>query len=524
MRPRVRKTAHMPNRARPFRALAALFVAVLCAQGAAAQLRVATWNITFYYTDTFGPRVDELRTAIYAEHEGRSMAPDVFVTQEFIDQNSADTFLTILNTAPNSPGDWAAAPFIQGPNTNSAFFYRESKIDFLGVTVVSVGAPSPHHPRNVQRYDVRFKGYDSPGATIAIYSTHMKAGSSTSDQQRRLVEAQVIRADAASLPEGWHFVLAGDLNIQRSTQAAYQHLVGSFDDDGRFFDPVNRPGTWNNQWAYRVFHTQDPFGLGGMDDRFDQILLSASLIDGAGAHYIGDPDIPHSLSTWDDPNHSYTAWGNDGTSFGQTLTTVGNTMVGEAIAQAIIDCAGNGGHIPVFLDLRAPAKVGSQETIDFGDVALDAVESRTLFVNNAADVALWTPGGLANLNYTLSAGAPFGVDAGPFFALPGETAHGHAVTLDAGAPGLFEATLEIHSDDPDEPVRLVALRANVVAETSCPGDLNGDGVVDSADLLLLLNAWGDCHAAPANCPADLNGDGVVDSADLLLLLGAWGTP
>jgi len=52
----------------------------------------------------------------------------------------------------------------------------------------------------------------------------------------------------------------------------------------------------------------------------------------------------------------------------------------------------------------------------------------------------------------------------------------------------------------------------------CPADFNGDGVVDSADLLALLSSWGACPG----CPEDLNGDDVVDSADLLILLSAWG--
>ncbi len=54
-----------------------------------------------------------------------------------------------------------------------------------------------------------------------------------------------------------------------------------------------------------------------------------------------------------------------------------------------------------------------------------------------------------------------------------------------------------------------------------PGDINGDGVVDSSDLLILLSAWGEC-ADPDDCPADINGDGVVDASDLLILLSNWG--
>ncbi|MFM7798836.1 MAG: hypothetical protein ACKPBA_07610 [Planctomycetota bacterium] len=53
---------------------------------------------------------------------------------------------------------------------------------------------------------------------------------------------------------------------------------------------------------------------------------------------------------------------------------------------------------------------------------------------------------------------------------------------------------------------------------ACPADLNNDGVVNGADLGLLLGAWGPC----SGCAADLNADGVVNGADLGLLLGAWG--
>jgi hypothetical protein len=54
-----------------------------------------------------------------------------------------------------------------------------------------------------------------------------------------------------------------------------------------------------------------------------------------------------------------------------------------------------------------------------------------------------------------------------------------------------------------------------------PGDLNDDGVVDGADLLILLSQWGKCDD-PNDCPADLNNDGTVDGADLLILLSNWG--
>ena len=49
------------------------------------------------------------------------------------------------------------------------------------------------------------------------------------------------------------------------------------------------------------------------------------------------------------------------------------------------------------------------------------------------------------------------------------------------------------------------------------GDLNGDGVVNGADLGQLLAAWG---ASPGNA-ADFNGDGAIDGIDLGVLLANW---
>ena len=52
----------------------------------------------------------------------------------------------------------------------------------------------------------------------------------------------------------------------------------------------------------------------------------------------------------------------------------------------------------------------------------------------------------------------------------------------------------------------------------CPGDFDENGVVDGADIGLLLATWGTADAA-----GDLDGSGLVDGADLGLLLGSWGS-
>jgi len=50
----------------------------------------------------------------------------------------------------------------------------------------------------------------------------------------------------------------------------------------------------------------------------------------------------------------------------------------------------------------------------------------------------------------------------------------------------------------------------------CPEDINGDGTVNTEDLLILLGNWGNAG------DGDIDGNGVVNTADLLALLAAWG--
>jgi hypothetical protein len=53
------------------------------------------------------------------------------------------------------------------------------------------------------------------------------------------------------------------------------------------------------------------------------------------------------------------------------------------------------------------------------------------------------------------------------------------------------------------------------SQCTCTSDLDHNGVVDAADLSILLGSW-------SGSGADLNGDGVTNAADLAVLLGSWG--
>lgn len=80
----------------------------------------------------------------------------------------------------------------------------------------------------------------------------------------------------------------------------------------------------------------------------------------------------------------------------------------------------------------------------------------------------------------------------------------------------------VATDNPNDSTTDAAIDSFSVQRTiceqapACPGDLDANGVVDGADLGVLLGQWGGTGSG------DLDGNGAVDGADLGVMLGGWG--
>ena len=61
-----------------------------------------------------------------------------------------------------------------------------------------------------------------------------------------------------------------------------------------------------------------------------------------------------------------------------------------------------------------------------------------------------------------------------------------------------------------------ACAAQASALCFAPGDINSDGNIDSIDLAIVLNQWGDSKGS-----ADIDGNGIVDGGDLTVVLSNW---
>ncbi len=129
-----------------------------------------------------------------------------------------------------------------------------------------------------------------------------------------------------------------------------------------------------------------------------------------------------------------------------------------------------------------------------------------------------------------------------FFSGSGCDANGHGegetyigsmqVTTDAQGNADFNATIPVQeaagrvitttAADAQGNTSEFSACASVVAAFA-PGDVNGDGHVNAADLISVISSWGSCPTPPAACAADLNHDGSVNVADLLMVIVHWGS-
>ena len=66
------------------------------------------------------------------------------------------------------------------------------------------------------------------------------------------------------------------------------------------------------------------------------------------------------------------------------------------------------------------------------------------------------------------------------------------------------------------PTEIGAYFDTIAVSLICPGDFDGDGSVNTLDVLAFLNAW-----AAGDQSADTNGDGSVNTLDVLAFLNLW---
>lgn len=431
--------------------LFALLVAVI-ARPSHAQLRIVSYNAAANPAgNTARAGTDTVLRAIGIENKNGISRPADIISLQEIDTGlqGATSIVNALN-AIYGPGTYARST-VAGSGTNpetQAVVYNTHTVSL--VSQAAIGTASVNGAaRQPMRYEFRPVGYDD-SADFYVYSSHFKAGSTSTDQTRRNVESQMIRTDAATLGANARIIYTGDFNIQSSSEAMYQTLLAA--GSGKAVDPINTPGSWNNNSGFAAVHTQAPLVTGvnnltggGMDDRFDFQLVTEPLMSGNGLSYIG-PGVPNTLIS--PTQHSYRAFGNNGTTFNNNLNAAANTALpiseynpglGEPSRTTVLNALTTASdHLPVVADYQIPARMNAVATAAPAQVILGSTPTVTLSVNNSAPVAVAI--GADELIYNAGGtGSVGGTASGTSLALA--AANQHSFVLDASTLGPHNGTL-----------------------------------------------------------------------------------
>lgn len=282
------------------------------------QHMIMTYNLLNYPGSDTTVRNPNFRTIF------SNVQPDILVVQEMTSQEGVNGFLN--NVLNHVSSGYAAGEFINGPDTDNAIFYKSSLFTFISNDPIQTSL------RDINEFKLL---HNATGDTLRIYSLHLKASSGSTNEILRAAEVDSLRKRTQSIPPGSDFMVVGDYNIYGSGESAYQKLINQ-NNQGYFLDLFTLTGNWN-QSQYSSYHTQSPrvrqFGggaTGGMDDRFDLILMSQTIIDEGGISYVPG---------------SYTVYGNDGNHFNDSINRPPNTAVSQAIANALHNASD---HLPVY--------------------------------------------------------------------------------------------------------------------------------------------------------------------------------
>ena len=252
---------------------------------------------------------------------------DVYITQEFSNEGGVSNFLdNILNNSDNKYED---AVFINVPETDidQALFYNKNKFDFISTSKID------GDPRPIMIFRLRHK---ITNTEFVIFNMHLKASSGSSNEEKRRIQISQLKDYTSQMNNEFFYIAAGDFNIYSTEEPAYKEFfLESNTGFGKFNDLISGGGKYNDP-LYASIHTQSTrtsqFGggaHGGLDDRFDYILFSDSLIRSNRIFTI---------------ENSYTVIGNDGHHYNMALNIMPNNVVNEEIANALHDASD---HLPV---------------------------------------------------------------------------------------------------------------------------------------------------------------------------------
>ncbi|MEP2937343.1 MAG: T9SS type A sorting domain-containing protein [Gilvibacter sp.] len=269
-------------------------------------------------------------------------SPDVFMVCELQSLSGSNA---ILVNALNVDGDnYEAAPFVfntSGSNDlQQMLYFNTDTFKLLSTEII----PTP--VRDINRYELLLNSVDQATNPIVfnVYVAHLKSSMGSDNVALRFEMVDRFTDHLETIDPESYVVFAGDLNFYTGAELGYLQLTAS-SNPVILKDPLNRSGNWHNNTDYEDLFSQStrtssgPFGGsgagGGMDDRFDHIVISENFFDDTPVRYLPD---------------SYKTIGNNGNCFNKSVNDA--SCSGEYSAELRNLLYNISDHLPIGISLE----------------------------------------------------------------------------------------------------------------------------------------------------------------------------
>ena len=282
--------------------------------------------------------------------------PDVFGVNEL--GYNLQYAKSILDNALNVDGrDYYDKTVLNGfGDICNLLYYNKNKLGLHSEDVIEKDLSGNWLTRYIDIHTLYYKSPNLAQTKDTIYLTfivtHLKAGSSGSDIAKRDDATNALMSYLNNNPISGYVFFMGDFNVASSSEAAFQNVINYSNSDLNFVDPIDELGVWGSS-AFANLHTQSTrqndsngscFVTGGMDDRYDFILMSKNMLE-------SDSKVKYVDGT-------YKAFGQDGGSYNNDLRISNNSAVSSTVAQALYDMSD---HLPVVMDITVESVTGINE-------------------------------------------------------------------------------------------------------------------------------------------------------------------
>ena len=299
--------------------------------------------------------------------------PDLLMVCEVVDEIGSNYLFENAIIPFNE--DFEKAPFEENQSGSYSLqqmvYYNSNKLIFEESRVITADT------RDINQYTFKINTENAEINPIRmeVFVTHLKASTGSSNRQRRLTSIQSFVSYTNTIASDSYVLFAGDFNFYTSNEEGYQYLI-----DNRnpiiMIDPINRPAPtfpddgvdyfnydnydstyfWNNS-SFSDIHSQSTrtsnSGLidgsgstGGLDDRFDFIMMSENFNTSSDLFYVND---------------SYQVVGNNGNCYNSQISNSNcSGTYSQTLRNALIEFSD---HLPIVMEIETPENTLSTYTL-----------------------------------------------------------------------------------------------------------------------------------------------------------------